>query len=483
MGRLTSTIALVAVLAGLGAYIYFVDNKRPAGGVEEKAKVFGIDAAKYEQITLTAGGETSVLSKQDGTWTMTAPAATEADQTEVNSLTSNLASLEINRVVDENAADLATYGLAKPKVQLSFKAEGNVTGELAIGDATPTAGDVYAMKPGEKRVFLVSSFTETTFNKKPFDLRDKRILKFERDKADLLQLTQGTTVTEFARAGSDWKVTKPIAVRADYSGVEGFLTKLSSASMSKLIENDAKDLAKYGLDKPAATIVIGVGSSRTTLQVGKTEKDETYGRDAARPGMIFTLDATLAGDVKKGLDDYRKKDLFEFRPFNAARLRIVRDNGAVYELEKVKGANAGEADKWRITAPGAPVRDAVESQADELLTKLSTARASAFVNANPQATPKKGSPPQPTGLDKPVLVVGVSYDEGKFERVRLGKAGADDYGSHDGEPGAGKLDAGAIDGIVKALEAVVTPPPPPPPPAANATPAAGNTTPPAPPKP
>jgi hypothetical protein len=398
---------------------------------------------------------------------MTTPAATDADQTEVGSLTSNLASLEVNRVVDENPADLATYGLATPKVQLSFKGQNNVAGELAIGDTTPTSGDVYAMKPGEKRVFLLSSFTETTFNKKPFDLRDKRILKFERDKADMLQLTQGATVTEFARAGSDWKVTKPIAVRADYSAVEGFMTKLSSASMSKLIESNATDLAKYGLDKPTAVIVIGAGSNRATLQVGKTEKEDTYARDGARPGMIFTLDTTLAGDVKKGLDDYRKKDLFEFRPFNADQVRIVRDTGAVYHLEKVRGSG-GAADQWRITAPGAPVRDAVESQADELLSKLSTARASAFADAKAR-----------TGLDKPVLVVGVSYDSGKFERVRLGKAGADEYGSHDGEPGAFKLEAGAIDGMLKALETVATPPPPP----ANASPAATNATPPAPPKP
>ena len=43
---------------------------------------------------------------------------------------------------------------------------------------------MYAQKGGEKRVFLVSSFQETNFNRTPFDLRDKKILKFERDKAD-----------------------------------------------------------------------------------------------------------------------------------------------------------------------------------------------------------------------------------------------------------------------------------------------------------
>ena len=130
---------------------------------------------------------------------MTAPAATEADQTEAASLTSNLASLEENRVVDENAADLAPYGLAEPRIKVAFKAGRRSAASCTIGDKTPTAGDVYAMRPGEKRVFLVSSFIETTFDKKPFDLRDKRVLKFERDKVDTLELTRGRTRSADAR--------------------------------------------------------------------------------------------------------------------------------------------------------------------------------------------------------------------------------------------------------------------------------------------
>ena len=33
-------------------------------------------------------------------------------------------------------------------------------------------------------MFLIAAFQETTFNKSTFDLRDKTLLKFERDKVD-----------------------------------------------------------------------------------------------------------------------------------------------------------------------------------------------------------------------------------------------------------------------------------------------------------
>src|SRR5215207_8244222 len=114
MGRLTSTIVLVVALAGLGGYIYFVDSKRPTPGSETRDKVFTVEADKIEEITLKSGGESTTLKKVDGTWKMTAPMQVDADQTEVSSLTSNISSLEVGRVIDEDAANLGEYGLATP---------------------------------------------------------------------------------------------------------------------------------------------------------------------------------------------------------------------------------------------------------------------------------------------------------------------------------------------------------------------------------
>ena len=87
------------------------------------------------------------------------------------------------RVVEENATDLQKYNLATPPIAVEFKA-GSESGSLLLGDKNATQGEMYAVKNGEKRVFLVSSFQETNFNRTPFDLRDKKILKFDREKAD-----------------------------------------------------------------------------------------------------------------------------------------------------------------------------------------------------------------------------------------------------------------------------------------------------------
>jgi hypothetical protein len=452
---LWSTLGLVVVLAGLGGYIYFVDSERPAGGVEQKRKVFAVEADKIEEITLTADRETSSLRKADGTWRMTAPVDADVDSTEISSITSALASLEVNRVIDESPTNLADYGLAEPRITIAFKGQGGASGELRIGDKTAAQSDLYAMKPGEKQVFLVSSFQETTFAKKPFDLRDKKILKFERDKVDAIEIAQaGAPVIQLARTGSEWTVKQPVAGRGDYSAVEGLLTRLSSANMSKLIDTtgaaplDPEAMrATYGLDKPAVTVTLGAGSTRATLALGKEENGAVYARDLSRD-MVFAVEPTLATDLKKTTDDFRDKDLFEFRNFNAARLRIVR-GAESYEFEKVAGSGENATEKWRRVAGGSAGSDVDATKMDDLLTKLTSMRAQSF------------DPPGPSGLDTPVLIVSVSYDQGKFERVRFAKPAADAFGARDGESGVAKLDAVAYEDLMKALDAAVAPPAPP----------------------
>ena len=466
MGRLTSTILLVVVLAGLGGYIYFVDSKRPAPGTEARDKVFTVEADAIEEITLKSGGETTTLRKVDGTWKMTAPMQVDADQNEVSTLTSNIASLEVSRVIDENASNLGEYGLATPAIELSYKATGGGSGQVAFGEKTATQSDLYAIKPGEKKVFVVSAFQESTFSKKSFDLRDKKILNFERDKVDSIDVSLGggaTPAVQLSRSGSEWVVKQPVQARADYSAVEGLLTRIASGNMTKLVEANTSDpavLAKYGLDKPAATVTLGAGSARATLAVGKEEEGVAYARDQSRT-MVFAVDPALATDLKKAADDYRDKDLFEFRNFNADRVRIVR-GADTYEFQKVPGT-AGASDKWqRVT--GGNATDADTTKVDDLLSKMSAIRAQTF-------SPSLDK----TGLDKPAMTVAVSYDQGKFERVRFGTVNADSYAAREGEAGSAKLEGRAYDEMVTALDTLLAPPAPA---ATNASPATPATPPP-----
>jgi hypothetical protein len=188
------------------------------------------------------------------------------------------------------------------------------------------------------------------------------------------------------------------------------------------------DLKKFGLDKPAATVNLTMGSARATVLVGgKAEDGSAYARDGSRPA-VMTIDAAVADDLKKGPDDYRRKDVFEFRPFNATRLEITR-GGQTVVFEKVKGEGKDPQDKWRRVSPNPA--DVDRDKMDGLLSKLSNMRAASFT----ESTAK-------TGLDSPAMTVIVKFEDGKKEeRITFGKADPDAYAARPGEPGAAKLDA------------------------------------------
>ena len=114
MGRAGSTLILLVVALGLGGYLYFVESERPVTDENAKTKVFTYDAAKIDQLEVKSStGEVTALQKgANDVWTIVKPAEAPADRNTVSDVVTNLANLEEQRVVDENAADLKAYGLA-----------------------------------------------------------------------------------------------------------------------------------------------------------------------------------------------------------------------------------------------------------------------------------------------------------------------------------------------------------------------------------
>ncbi len=445
MRGLKSTIAAVVLLIGLGAYIYFVTWKTPEGDTSGKKldKVFAaLQADKIEDITVTtAAGDATALKKDASGWQMTSPLAVTADQGEVSGMTNALSSLEVVRVIDENPTSLNDYGLSNPRIEIDFKAD--KPHKLLIGEKTPTGSDLFAKRDDEKKVFVIPATQETTFNRTTFDLREKTLLKFDREKVDGIEVAAGGKSLTLTKDGADWKLTKPVQARADFGSVEGLVGKLQTAQMKSVVTSDPTpaDLKKYGLDKPETTVNVNSGSSRATLMFGSKAADNTvYARDASKPTVV-TVDGTLVDDLKKGGDDYRRKDLFEFRPYNVTHIELTH-NGQTVVLDRVKGTGDNAPDKWHRASPNPG--DVDKDKMDGLLSKLSNMRATSFVDSTAKA-----------GLDKPALVVDAKFDEGKKnEKVTFGQVGTDVFAGRPNEPGAAKSDSADLNDVLKSFDEI-----------------------------
>jgi hypothetical protein len=446
MRGLRSTIALLVVLIGLGAYIYFVTWKQPPDTGSKLEKVFAsVQSDQIEELKVKAeSGDVTTLNKTSGAWTVVAPMATPASETEASSLASALSALEIERVVDENPADVKDYGLEAPRIEIDFKANGGkASGRLLVGAKTPTGASMYARRGDEKRVFLVAEYQNSSLNKSTFDLRDKSVIKIDREKVDGVEVAVGAASQplQFAKAGGEWKLVKPLEARADSGLVEALVGSVQTAQMKSVAADNATpaDLKKYGLVRPEVTVTAHLGSARAALAFGgKAGPDTVYARDTSKP-LVVTVDSSLADTARKGADDYRRKDVFDFRAFNATRVEFMR-NGQPLILERVKGKSEEVPDGWRRVSPNPA--DADKSRVESLLAGLADIRATAFVPSTAK-----------TGLDSPALTVRVAFDDGKKEeRVSFGKSGADVYALVAGQPGAAKIEAEKIAEAEKTLD-------------------------------
>ena len=436
MKGLRSFLVLLVIAVALGGFLYY-DSKREPVDDKKLEKVYaGVTADKIERVTVkSAAGDQTTVEKQGTAWQVTQPSPAAADEAELSGITSNLASLEVQRVIDEQPADLKEYGLDPPRIEVGFKFAGKDQ-KLLLGQKTPTGSDLYAKTPDKPRVFLVSAYIESTFNKSSFDLRDKTILKIDREKVDRVELETPDRTLKVAKQGADWRIASPVDARADFGAVEGIIGRLNTSPMKSIAAADAADLKEYGLDKPAATVRVAAGSSQAGLSIGKSAGDGVvYAKDLSRP-MVFTVESALLDELKKPVDDFRVKDLFDARSFNTTKVEIVR-SGQTTTLEKVK-----DKDEWKQVAPAAKAADTAKVNA--LLTALSSTRATSFVDKIAG-----------TGLETPEVTISIAFEDGaKHEKVAFGRKGTDAFARRDGDAAAAKIDATALDGILKAIDAL-----------------------------
>src|SRR5688500_4562008 len=392
-------IILLIVAIPIAWYAYYDSTKGPIDDSPKRDKVFTVEAEKIGELEIKSeSGDRTTLRRKGTEWEIVQPVAAPTDQAAVSGITSNLTSLEIQRVIDEKPADLKEYGLAEPRVEVAFTADGQQR-RLQLGQKTPSGSDVYAKLADAPKVFLVSSYVDSTFNRNTFDLRDKSVLELDREKIDTMEVTAAGRTTRFEKKSGEWQMAQPPAGRADVSAIDGLVSRVSSVQMKSVVP-DATDLKKYGLDKPAVSVRLGSGSSQATLLIGGAAEAEgsVYAKDVSRPA-VFTIDSTLVEDLKKDPSEYRQKDLFDARSFNTTRLEIVRNGQTtVFEKTKVKDKDGKEEEKWRQTAPSA--RDVDAAKIEALISAATGARATSFADSTAR-----------TGLDKPELSVALKYDD------------------------------------------------------------------------
>jgi hypothetical protein len=419
-----------ALLAALTGVLYWSNHHKPDDkpvsiGADAPPKIFTLKDTDISKIEIKKKGEQEVaLARNDsGKWQITAPKPLAADQDSVSSMVSTLSTLGSDRLVADKATDLSQYGLAQPSLEADITLKDNKTQKLLVGDDTPTNSGAFAMVAGDPRIFTVASYSKTSIDKSPTDLRDKRLLTADFDKISQVELNAKKQGIEFGRNKEAWQILKPKPLRADNFQVEDLVRQLKDAKMEIAASDDEKKTAvAFASGSPFATAKVTDSSGTQELQVRQSkDKNDYYAKSSAVAG-VYKVSSALGKALDKSLDDFRNKKLFDFG-FEEPNKVEMHDGSKAYFLTK------GGQDWW---SDGKKM-DASSVQA--LVDKVRDLSADKFAD---------------TGFSTPVVDLTVTSSDGKrVEKVLISKSGDRYLAKRDNEPALYELTDTSVSDLQK----------------------------------
>lgn len=368
----------------------FKDLDKPALDLLNK-KLLSVPPTTVTKLELTGPDGPLTLQKEGNDWKPVG-ATFPVDRPTVDTLLrifSNLNALKFAAYGE--SIDWAKYGLdPNSKPATVAVTAGTETHKLELGkvvDGTPN--DRYVRVDGGKAVAELAVTVARDLSKSKLDLVDRTIFKFDPIDLTAIRRTVGDQQFEATLEGTSWAVTKPVKLTADQQGLEELADQLSRLRAEHVADIEGKDLAKYGLDKPATIKLelIGKGGKPTekSLKIGGPADPMKPDGDRFAQTEGATTVVVLAGGVAKKLlaepIKFRDRSLASF--VTADKVVVTR-NGKDITFVKLGG-------NWKMKEP--VDADAEEEALRELHDALARLRAEEIVAEKPADL-------KPFGLDK-----------------------------------------------------------------------------------
>nr|WP_246357071.1 DUF4340 domain-containing protein [Pyxidicoccus fallax] len=369
-------------------------------------------APVFTRLTLKSRGVTTELAREkDGTWKVTAPVSTGAEQAAVESITSALASAKFTSTVEESPtdADLEKYGLKTPSFSVVAQAwvpDANGGGAedparqrtvtLHGGIENPFDGSVYVRREGDPKVYAAPGSVRWSLDKDAFALRSKEFLgTLEEPSLTSIEVKAKTNAYRLERdtGGTGWRLVRPVNVRADEVRVADLLMGLKEQRAMSFPEDTPEMRRKLGLETPAvdALFTPGVGEPVRVRMSQVTEDGVTkvYAlREQGSRALLGEVYEHALAVLDLGVAELKDKRVLAFRREDVQRVVFHPGGGAPpITVVNVAGANGG-AGTWEVESPTRG--KAQHFKVLSLLGSLDTFKATGFAGTAPRNWAKYG---------------------------------------------------------------------------------------------
>lgn len=292
----------IAVLAAVVALLLLTEpkdegNTNDTGSSvqadDDKVNLIEKTAADVQKLTITnSSGSFDITpdgKAEDGSllWTIADIASAPLLQSTFSTAVGNAVSVTGAEVVEENAADLAKYGLDKPKSSYTAQFGDGTSFTLHIGSDVPnSATKTYVRADGSDTVYVYKSSKLTCYGYDKFGFVDPLILAgiTGAESPDIQKLTierkdleEPIVIEMLPEPAEDeisvfsYTLTSPYNVYLDLNSGAGYLYGMYGLTANKVawVGMEEKDYELSGLNDPNCVVTMLVGGKTYTLKIGR----------------------------------------------------------------------------------------------------------------------------------------------------------------------------------------------------------------------
>jgi hypothetical protein len=339
--RLLPYLLVFLVLAGVYVGLRWRQEKQVTRQ-EQAKKVFHLKESDLSNLSLIRGAAEVRLVKKDKEWYLTAPLASKADQTIVDSMVTTLARLRQERDLGVEK-DLQPFGMDKPGLVVQFTAQGQPH-RLAIGAKVPGGDSYYALRDQDPHLFMITRGSKDTLDRQLLALRDKTLLAFISREAQGLKIKTGKTQVDLKKTGPQtwvWVGRPDFKVRGDR--VEKLLRDIHLARIKNFLAQPPKNDRAVGLvPKSRMELTVVTPAGNLSLWLGAKQGEAVYAR-VGPEGPVVLVDAALPREITQTLASLEDRRLW---------------SGAIGDVHQVVWGPPGQTwtarkdkDVYKITGP------------------------------------------------------------------------------------------------------------------------------------
>ena len=224
------------------------------------------------------------------------PGKFDYDSSKFRSMMYTLTSISAVKLVEEDAKNLADYGLDKPTATVrTYYSDGSQV-DIIIGSQAPVDENYYCMTSESNAVYTIGSYVDSLLVRRPIEYRDITLFPAyteddiytnidwvritERDGSAIeIQLDQNLD-NEYNTDKSQYVMLQPYQCSGNDTTIKQYiLDVVSTLTLGSIIKDiTPEELAEYGLDKPAKLEMSDVSGNEVALLIGDTcpNSDYTY---------------------------------------------------------------------------------------------------------------------------------------------------------------------------------------------------------------